>query len=114
LAGSTCPRLRTWSTARAGKHHLLPLPDRVGGGRLPAVQVVDIRAAPAVTDHGQPNDPFGRVISESLERALAARLTKQEQSILLLNRRGYAAFIQCGDCGDVAACPHCSISLTYH
>ena len=114
VLGSATPSLESWMNAKSGKYHLLTLPDRVGGGRLPAVQVVDIRATPAVTDHGQPNDPFGRVISESLERALAARLTKQEQSILLLNRRGYAAFIQCGDCGDVAACPHCSISLTYH
>src|SRR5256714_2593346 len=114
VLGSATPSLESWVNASKGKYRLLSLPERVGGGRLPAISVVDIPATPAVTDHGQPNDPFRRVISESLERALAARLTKQEQSILLLNRRGYASFIQCGDCGDVASCPHCSISLTYH
>jgi primosomal protein N' (replication factor Y) len=49
-----------------------------------------------------------------LADALRLRLARGEQSILLLNRRGYAAFVQCGTCGDVATCPNCSISLTYH
>jgi primosomal protein N' (replication factor Y) len=54
------------------------------------------------------------VISHPLEQALVDRMAKQEQSILLLNRRGYAAFVQCSQCGDVSSCPNCSISLTYH
>ncbi|HEX4470100.1 MAG TPA: primosomal protein N', partial [Gemmatimonadaceae bacterium] len=115
VLGSATPSLESWLNASTGKYRLLELPDRVGGGRLPKIDVVDIRAAQKpVTEHGEPNDSFRRVISEELELALGARLQRQEQSILLLNRRGYAAFIQCGDCGDVAACPHCSISLTYH
>jgi primosomal protein N' (replication factor Y) len=115
VLGSATPSLESWVNASTGKYRLLTLPDRVGGGRLPKIDVVDIRAAQKpITEHGEPNDPFRRVISEELELALATRLQRQEQSILLLNRRGYAAFIQCGDCGDVAACPHCSISLTYH
>ncbi|HKW47991.1 MAG TPA: primosomal protein N' [Gemmatimonadaceae bacterium] len=115
VLGSATPSLESWTNASTGKYRLLKLPDRVGGGSLPKIAVVDIRAAQMpVTEHGEPNDPFRRVISEELELALAACLRREEQSILLLNRRGYAAFIQCGDCGDVAACPHCSISLTYH
>jgi primosomal protein N' (replication factor Y) len=114
VLGSATPSLESWVNAARRKYRLLELPERVGGGRLPAVQVVDIRASPAVTASGEPNDPFRRVISEELERALSDRLAKDEQSILLLNRRGYSAFIQCADCGDVASCPHCSISLTYH
>jgi len=114
VLGSATPSLESWVNATTGKYHLLSLPDRVGGARLPAVGVVDIRDAQKPRPSGEPNDPFRRVISEKLESALAARLGRNEQSILLLNRRGYAAFVQCGDCGDVAACPHCSISLTYH
>ncbi|HKW12425.1 MAG TPA: primosomal protein N' [Gemmatimonadaceae bacterium] len=114
VLGSATPSLESWVNATSGKYRLLSLPERVGGGRLPKVDVVDIREAQAMPQVGQPNDPFRRVISEPLESALEARLQAHEQSILLLNRRGYAAFIQCGDCGDVASCPHCSISLTYH
>ncbi|HEY2856664.1 MAG TPA: primosomal protein N' [Gemmatimonadaceae bacterium] len=114
VLGSATPSLESWVNATAGKYRLLALPDRVGGARLPSVGVVDIRDAQKPRPGGEPNDPFRRVVSEELERALAARLAREEQSILLLNRRGYAAFVQCGDCGDVAACPHCSISLTYH
>ncbi|HKO15743.1 MAG TPA: primosomal protein N', partial [Gemmatimonadaceae bacterium] len=58
--------------------------------------------------------PFRYIISEPLEDALRDRLATREQSILLLNRRGYASFVQCNGCGDVATCPNCSISLTYH
>jgi primosomal protein N' (replication factor Y) len=54
------------------------------------------------------------VVSDPLADALADRLVKGEQSILLLNRRGYASFVQCSQCGDVTTCPNCSISLTYH
>jgi primosomal protein N' (replication factor Y) len=54
------------------------------------------------------------VLTEPLEVAIADRIDRGEQSILLLNRRGYASFVQCGDCGDVATCPDCSITLTYH
>jgi primosomal protein N' (replication factor Y) len=59
-------------------------------------------------------NPLAGVLTPPLERALDARLEAGEQSILLLNRRGYSAFVQCKDCGDVATCPDCSISLTYH
>ncbi len=55
-----------------------------------------------------------RVLSDELEQALEARLQRGEQSILLLNRRGYASFVQCEACGSVRVCPDCSISLTYH
>jgi primosomal protein N' (replication factor Y) len=118
VLGSATPSLESWFNARTGKYRLLSLPERVGGGRLPAVQAVDLRTArrpppPA----GSPPDPdalFRSVISEPVKEALAARLARGEQSILLLNRRGYAAFVQCPACGDVVTCPNCSISLTYH
>jgi primosomal protein N' (replication factor Y) len=114
VLGSATPSLESWVNAASGKYRLLTLPERVGGARLPSIEVVDIRPQQRPAADGAPVDPFRRVFSDRLESALADRLTREEQSILLLNRRGYASFVQCGDCGDVASCPHCSISLTYH
>ncbi|MGH7664667.1 MAG: replication restart helicase PriA [Gemmatimonadaceae bacterium] len=118
VLGSATPSLESWSNAQSGKYRLISLPDRVGGSRLPAVEVVDLRRVPG---DGQsrgsapsPTDPFRRVISAPLEEHLRDRLDRREQSILLLNRRGYASFLQCGSCGDVVVCPDCSITLTYH
>jgi len=118
VLGSATPSLESWVNAQEGKYTRLALPARVGGAQLPAVEVVDLRAnkpersvpgaAPTV------ESLFRSVISEPVEVALRDRLAKGEQSILLLNRRGYASFVQCGSCGDVATCDNCSISLTYH
>ncbi|HUF28957.1 MAG TPA: primosomal protein N' [Gemmatimonadaceae bacterium] len=116
VLGSATPSLESWTNAAEGKYRLLTLPDRVGGGRLPEVEVVDLRETrkPSPPSDGTPADPFRWVVSEPLESSLTDRLRKEEQSILLLNRRGYASFVQCRSCGNVAACPNCSISLTYH
>ncbi|MBA3671128.1 MAG: primosomal protein N', partial [Gemmatimonadaceae bacterium] len=117
VLGSATPSLETWVNARSGKYELLALPDRAGGAALPHVHVVDLRAERPKRRPDETPDvdaAFGSAISPPLETAIAARLAKREQSILLLNRRGYASFVQCGECGDVATCPNCSISLTYH
>ena len=114
---STTPSLESWSNATSGKYELLTLPDRAGGARLPKVHVVDLRAKQARTKPSETPEAdaaFAFAISPPLADSLRDRLEKREQSILLLNRRGYAAFVQCGACGDVAVCPNCSISLTYH
>ena len=111
VLGSATPSLESWHNAREGRLHLLSLPARVGGGTLPAVQVVDLRQELRVS----PPDARARrqVLSASLEAAIRDRLAREEQTILLLNRRGYAPFVQCAE-GHVAVCPHCSISLAYH
>ena len=116
VLGSATPSLESWVNAESGKYRPLSLPDRVGGGRLPGIEVVDLRHSAPRSSGGAPNREaaFRMVISEPLEHALAERLRVREQSILLLNRRGYASFVQCADCGDVATCPNCSITLTYH
>ena len=111
VLGSATPSLESWVNARDGRYTLLSLPDRVGGGALPSVRVVDLRTE---ARHALPEERARRlVLSAPLEQSLHERLQRKEQSILLLNRRGYASFVQCDE-GHVAVCPNCSISLTYH
>ena len=117
VLGSATPSLESWTNAQSGKYELLTLPVRAGGARLPLVHVVDVRAdrpKRPPSDVPDADAAFAMAVSPPLESALAVRLQRREQSILLLNRRGYAAFVQCGSCGEVATCPNCSISLTYH
>ncbi len=119
VLGSATPSLESWLNAASGKFSLLTLPERVGGGRLPKIEVLDLRpperGEQVVRDSTRVTPGLGGgIIAPELESALAERLERREQSILLLNRRGYASFVQCRDCGDVATCPDCSITLTYH
>ena len=115
VLGSATPALESWANATSGKYRLLTLPDRVGGGRLPSVEVIDLRhAATDYTAMAQGGVDYGAVIREPLHQAIVETMSRGEQSILLLNRRGYSSFIQCIDCGAVATCPHCSITLTHH
>ena len=107
VLGSATPSLETLARAQNGLR-LLRLPQRIGGRPLPPVEVIDIRSAPRVEDTG----PVAW--SVVLDNAITAALALREQVLLLLNRRGYAAFLQCPDCGEVWQCPHCSISLTVH
>jgi primosomal protein N' (replication factor Y) len=126
VLGSATPSLESWQNAQSGKFDLLTLPNRVGGGSLPPVEVVDLREVwRARRDERKPprrpgegegskSDPGGGVLSPKLLREIEERLRKQEQVILLLNRRGYSNFVQCRECGEVWRCPDCSVSLTYH
>jgi primosomal protein N' (replication factor Y) len=114
LLGSATPSLESWENARAGKYRLLSLPARVGGGALPQVEVVDLRIATRAPQLNAADRQLRGIISEPLESALVECVQRGEQAILLLNRRGYASFVQCSNCDWVAVCPDCSISLTYH
>ena len=112
VLGSATPSLESWTNAQSGKYHLLSLPARVGGGALPGVRIVDLRTE---TGPGAPASvqALRRILSAPLEAALTERLARGEQSLLLLNRRGFANFVTCPD-GHVVTCPNCAISLTYH
>ncbi len=107
LLGSATPSLETWQRAEQGAYRRLALPERVGGGALPQVRVVDMAALPKV--QGQE-----AVISAPLLDALQQRLARGEQSLVLLNRRGYAPVLHCGACGWKSACPHCSAWRVFH
>ena len=118
VLGSATPSLESWERSERGHSIRISLPERTGGGKLPHVSVVDLRTVTReqMTRRapGAPFDPALGVLSPDLAVALETRLLRGEQSLLLLNRRGYASFMQCQSCGYVAECPHCSISLTYH
>ncbi len=116
VLGSATPSLESWQNARSGKFRRLLLPYRVGGARLPDVRVVDLRVARKERDEGgsRASARGAGAFSPELVDAVDARLRRKEQVILLLNRRGYASFVQCRECGDVEQCENCSISLTYH
>ena len=106
LLGSATPALETM--VKIAGLQLLRLPQRVGARPLPPVEVIDLRVAPKASGTGPV--PW----SQALDSAVVATLAKKEQTLLLLNRRGYAAFLHCPDCGEVWQCPNCSISLTVH
>ena len=115
VLGSATPSLESWWNTKSAAWQLIELPDRIGSRPLPAVQVVDMREERRTSRATHPGGPKGSpVLSATLHKALEARLRKGEQSILLLNRRGYSTFIQCRDCGAVQGCQQCNVSLTHH
>jgi len=85
---------------------LLELPERIDGAQLPVVELVDMRR--------EPQDEQGHIFSTPLETALAECLSREEQAILFLNRRGFSTFVLCRECGFAVGCPNCSVALTFH
>jgi primosomal protein N' (replication factor Y) len=110
ILGSATPSLETLQLASEGRVTTFGLPDRVGARPLPRVEVVDLRSAPRVA----PSETGGIAWSEALDEGIAQALERGEQIILLLNRRGFATFVQCPACGNVPNCPQCAIALTVH
>jgi primosomal protein N' (replication factor Y) len=107
LLGSATPSLESMSNARRGRYEHLLLPRRILDRPMAEVEIVDMRREYAA--HGA-----DVILSEPLIKKIRDRLERQEQSVLLLNRRGFATVIFCRQCGSSLECPHCSVSLTYH
>ena len=115
VLGSATPALESWHNVERGKFRLASLPDRVGGGTLPPVRLIDLREARKKSkEMDGARSEAGLVLTAPLVEAMQDRLRRGQQTILLLNRRGYSSFVQCRECGGVEICPACSISLTYH
>ncbi|KZE65819.1 primosomal protein N' [Fictibacillus phosphorivorans] len=106
VLGSATPSLETYARAQKGRYQLAELANRVHSNPMPEVTIVDMREELKNGNRSMFSLPLMDKLKEGLE--------KREQSVLFLNRRGYASFILCRDCGYVAQCPHCDISLTYH
>ena len=107
ILGSATPSLESYWNARSGKYHLLELPRRVDDRPLARVEVVDMR-----------KEPFQRqgrtLFSRTLRLKIRDRLERQEQIVLLQNRRGFAPIVLCTSCGETVQCRSCRVSLTCH
>jgi primosomal protein N' (replication factor Y) len=122
LLGSATPSLESRANGGSGKYRHLLLERRIAERALPAVEIVslarprDHAGDPSVESRAAPEPPeiVAPGLSRPLAQALEENLAAGDQALLLLNRRGFSAFIQCLDCGWVAECPACRISLTVH
>jgi len=115
LLGSATPSLESFHNCRLGRYKLLELPGRVEDKALPQVEMVDLRVQPWDQQPSPSHSsPATSLFSPQLREALQANQASGQQSLIFLNRRGFANFLQCRLCGFVLRCPHCSISLTLH
>jgi primosomal protein N' (replication factor Y) (superfamily II helicase) len=104
VLGTATPALETWFNCRAGRYERLELPERaVPGAKLPQVRLVDLRAQ--TQEHG---------FAPALTAAIRGRLERGEQSLVFINRRGYAPVLSCEACGWAAGCERCSAHLVLH
>ncbi|MDQ0230587.1 primosomal protein N' [Metabacillus malikii] len=106
VLGSATPTLESFARSQKGVYKLLTLKERVNKRNMPSVEIVDMRE--------ELRNGNRSMFSASLMDKMTDRLNKHEQTVLLLNKRGYSSFVMCRDCGYVNGCPHCDISLTYH
>ncbi len=108
ILASATPSLESYYNQVQSKLAYHYLPERFGGARYPRVHLVDMN------QEQEESGRSGQIFSGLLQEKIQDRLIKQEQIILLQNRRGFAPVLRCGDCGEIVMCPHCQISLTYH
>jgi len=106
VLGSATPSIESYYRCKTGEYTLFELRERLTGGTLPSVYTVDLRQ--------ELKDGNRSIFSRKLLELLQDRLEKGQQSMLFLNRRGYASFISCRSCGHVMKCPHCDVSLSEH
>lgn len=107
VLGSATPSLESYSNAQQGKYRLLTIEQRVQGRPLAPVEIIDMREEFRATHTQAP-------ISRRLRQEIEAQLASGNQTMILLNRRGYSWFLLCRACGEALECAHCSIALTYH
>ncbi len=105
LLASATPLVDSFYSAKTGKYSLFTLKNRYNNSVLPAVEIVDLKKEPSRGEHA---------VSERLLEELNVNLKNKEQSVLLLNRRGYNTHAQCVECSAAIVCPNCSVAMTYH
>ena len=108
LLGSATPSLESWQRSQEGRYRLLSMPTRIGGGVMPEVRLLDMTQQPRERGDNAP------ALAAPLLRAIEERIARGEQSLLLLNRRGYAPVLHCGACSWKSQCPHCSAWRVFH
>lgn len=107
VLGSATPSLESFHNAHLKKYQYLSLPDRIGRRPLASARIIDMRSVFAKS--GKP-----KVFSDELLEAIKETRARGEQSIILLNRRGYSSFVLCRSCGESVQCENCDVTLTYH
>ena len=103
ILGSATPSLESWHAAEQGRYRRLAMPGRIGGGALPRLRLVDMN-----------HQPKGAALAPPLLAAMAERIGRGEQCLVLINRRGYAPVLACDACGWKSDCPHCSAHRVFH
>lgn len=106
VLGSATPSMESYTKAKQGEYRLFTLKERLTGGSLANVNVVDLRR--------ELKEGNKSIFSRRLKELMEDRLEKGEQIMLFLNRRGYSGFVSCRSCGEVIKCPHCDVSLSEH
>ncbi|HEV7798157.1 MAG TPA: primosomal protein N' [Pyrinomonadaceae bacterium] len=107
ILGSATPSLESFHNATTGKYQYLQLPNRLGNRPMAVAEIIDMRTVFA-------RHQKAKIFSDELLQAIQETHKKQEQSIILLNRRGYSSFVLCRSCGESVQCPNCDVTLTYH
>jgi primosomal protein N' (replication factor Y) len=102
VLGSATPQVESFHNASVGKYELITLRDRIDNRPLPVADIVDLK------------DEFKRIITGKLEKALVETMAAGGQAIIYLNRRGFAPYMICPNCGYTASCPFCKLPLVYH
>ncbi len=105
ILGSATPSLESWNNARQGRYQHLLLPQRVTANPVPSVEVVDLRGRDIIALGG---------LGEHLSEQLRKNFKDKGQSLLFLNRRGFANHLQCYECGELVECDACSVGMTVH
>ncbi|MDE7415365.1 MAG: primosomal protein N' [Lachnospiraceae bacterium] len=106
VLGSATPSIESYYRAKKGEISMFALHERIAGGQLPKVYVEDLRS--------ELKNGNRSIFSRRLYDLIEDRLKKREQTMLFINRRGYAGFVSCRACGHVMKCPHCDVSLSEH
>lgn len=107
VLGSATPSLETWLHAASGKYGMAELTERYGDAELPKIYLSDTRRA---AQRGERHGHFNKLLIDKIEATLA----RGEQVMLFQNRRGFAPYLECPQCGWTARCPHCNVTLSYH
>ena len=105
ILGSATPTIETYARADKGYYELVSLNKRANNAKLPNIEIIDMK---------NEIKKGNRIFSSELINEIKDRLSKKEQIILFLNKRGYSSYQMCSNCGEVVKCPNCDITLTYH
>ncbi|MFN0084853.1 MAG: primosomal protein N' [Blastocatellia bacterium] len=107
ILGSATPSMESFHNAHAGKYTYIRMEERIGGRALAEVRIVDMRLE---------FEKYGKqqIFSDEMKAAIRENRERGEQTLALLNRRGFSAFLLCRSCGHRAGCPNCDVALTYH